>query len=143
METDKNGLKLYSCKNFGCRQSFKWASQLSRHKKVCTRPSIEKKKYDTYNGKFRCLACFKSYGLKHNFNRHIKSCNKGRHVEKSLKCIHCEKEFMFKSKLDRHIQQVHTGISKNCGVCGKHFRRDLLETHSCSVETLHHIEAIT
>ena len=38
-----NSGKLFECQNSGCRQTFKYSSQLSRHKKICTKQPPNKK----------------------------------------------------------------------------------------------------
>eukprot|EP00794_Sanderia_malayensis_P010570 gene10570-11691_t len=125
--------KEYSCTNSGCRESFKWASQLSRHKKNCTKPSMQQKQFDLINGSFRCLSCSKSYAHRPNILRHLKTCKGSQASSNVHERSYCSRNFTYKSTLERHMDQVHNAESINCrkcGICGFKFRRkDHLEAH--------------
>ena len=62
MPGEEDQVKQYPCKNFGCRLSFKWVSQLSDHKKVCVHtPKETVKKYELVDGRYKCSSCSSSY----------------------------------------------------------------------------------
>lgn len=77
-----------SCKNIGCRQSFKWRQQLKRHKVKCSYPAIENKEKYIQKGddSFQCTSSKKLFSKQSNTSRHIKTC-KGGIVEMQSKIV--------------------------------------------------------
>ena len=121
--------KIYSCLNSGCRKSFKWASQLSRHKKECVYPAKEKSEtYKIVKGRYTCRSCSSSYAHRPNIIRHLRNCNNTPKITEHYRCRTCMKVFAYKCKLKRH-ESTHTN-NNTCHICHRTFRRrDHLAKH--------------
>ena len=108
-----NSGKLFECQNSGCRLTFKYSSQLSRHKKICSKPPPNKKKFEMVQNRYVCVSCTKSYAHRPNLMRHLKSCNGKRSSKTNHVCPLCTKEFQYPSKLKRHMDQMHSEKALN------------------------------
>ena len=62
----------YKCTNVGCRQSFKWPMQQSRHQRCV--PMKRGKNSQHIYGSFVCSKCTKLFNHQSNVVRHLKIC---------------------------------------------------------------------
>ena len=95
------------CPNIGCRKSFKYRMQLSRHKDQCQLPAPEKKgpKYiKLAGGSLQCgrEGCSYTTPYRTSIDRHLKkkSCFKKQEIHE---CHFCDKTFQFPSRLNAHM----------------------------------------
>ena len=112
-----------TCTNKGCRQSFKWPTQLARHMKNCNFPPVEVQKdyFKNSDDLFECRKCSKTFKYQSNVSRHKNDC-KGQNVSVN-KCTQCDKEFKYQSRLNKHLQVHEKNISQVCSNCCISFRR--------------------
>ena len=112
----------HKCKNVGCRQSFKWPMQLSRHKIVCKfEKFVKKKNYESINGSFVCSKCSKTFKHQSNMTRHASNCSEK--IVKEYSCDKCPKTFRYKCRLIQHTKVHQKEELKVCSNCDKRFQR--------------------
>ena len=117
------GIKMNTCTNKGCMQSFKWPTQLARHMKNCNFPPVEVQKdyFKNSDDLFECRKSSKTFKYQSNVSRHKNVC-KGQNVSVN-KCTQCDKEFKYQSRLNKHSQVHEKNISQVCSNCCISFRR--------------------
>ena len=126
--------KLIACKNIGCRKTFRWRVQRSRHERGCTYPAPESKvsKYQKdENDMWQCTQCSKTF--KHQSGV-IKHGNKGKcsviHAPSYFTCNMCSASFVFECRLIQHKKKHAPEVQKVCTTCDRKFKRkDHFEIH--------------
>ena len=94
-----------TCKNIGCRASFKWRMQLSRHLKNCPHEKWTKE-YCIQNGQYVCGKCSKAIKHQSNIKRNLQKCKNK--VDKSLyKCPLYPGTERFKCWLEKTWSNMH------------------------------------
>ena len=97
----------------------------------------------------KCDYCGKTFGVRHNLNKHIESSHEGPSIafvntenpdfkksknnrRRSEKCKFCSKSFSRSHDLKRHIISIHEGIKEHkCDLCDKAFDRPIhLQNHN-------------
>ena len=127
-----------TCTNKGCRQSFKWPTQLARHMKNCNFPPVEVQKdyFKNSDDLFECRKCSKTFKYQSNVSRHKNDC-KGQNVSVN-KCTQCDKEFKYQSRLNKHLRFMKR-ISVRCVV----IVALVLEEQTIFKSTLSTVEKVT
>ena len=118
----------FTCKNIGCRASFKWRMQLSRHLKNCPHEKPTKE-YSIQNGQYICGKCSKAIKHQSDIKRHLQIWKDK--DEKSLyKCPLCPRTERFKCWLEKYMKQHALQTSKTCPNCHASFKRiDHFQNH--------------
>ena len=134
-------MSLNSCPNRGCRKTFKYRMERTRHldcekcEGVPPDPSVvAEKKVKNDNDMCICKKCNTEVTHINNISRHLKVCKVKKVQKQKYSCDICQKIFLFKSKLERHIA-THSRPSFECQYCSKIFNT---EDHHISLQT--HIE---
>lgn len=100
--------RIISCRNVGCRTSFKSYQERLRHETKCskTKPAKPNNILDFLDigGKYLCRKCNIVIVQRNNLKRHRLSCKGQKYMHT---CRSCSKIFQFKCKLERHEKQVH------------------------------------
>ena len=108
----------FTCKNIGCRASFKWRMQLSHLKNHPHEKPTEK--YSIQNGQYVCRKCSNATQHLSNMKRDLQICKNK--VEKSLyKCPLCPRTARFKCWLEKHETNA-SQVSKTCPNCHASFK---------------------
>ena len=116
---------LITCRNTGCRKTFKNRMGEWRHLKSnkCIGTPNNKTKFSALvlpeGNNFICTKCHAVIKHVNNVARHVKLCLS----TNQEKCPHCNSEFKTKKALNRHIQFVHEDtLGYRCGTCGNKYK---------------------
>ncbi|XP_058036858.1 zinc finger protein 594-like [Ahaetulla prasina] len=141
--TEKN--KHYACGH--CGKSFKWPSDLARHKHVHSRKELMRGKDTKPNKSYTCDQCGKHFYWPFHLAQHKHTHSRSKLMRgtkfKSCICGHCGKSYHWPSQLARHVQtHFRTKLIKSkctklkksyiCGQCGKNFQWLELAQHKCT-----------
>ena len=126
--------KLLKCHAPGCRQTFSYRMERSRHMKK-HHSNIIKKKLPfivTQDEQYSCVQCSALFKHRPSIYKHLKIC--GKLKEKETICSVCNKSFDYPSRLTTHMT-THEKEIRSCNKCGKIYKReDHLQKHqeACS-----------
>ena len=115
--------KLIACKNIGCRKTFRWRVQRSRHERGCTYPAPESKvsKYQKdENDMWQCTKCSEAFKHQSGVIKHVIK-GKCQHISR----ITCARPHSLISDESSSASQKNYAleVQKVCTTYDKHFKR--------------------